>query len=269
MPRRPPQIKSTDVFYKDRVFNIEYFYRQGEKRDNCITARTGRAKENYYEACKSPALTSHTLLFFDNPGTGNSTYFEDYPLNIDDLTEISSLFIKQLGISNFILCGTSMGGLTSLLYLNHEPGKVKAYINIEGNLLPEDCMFSSKVVSYDFETFASQVFPKTISDMREKGNMGYHIIANNLQLNTNIKSYYNYCFQTVEYSSTGELLAQFKALKIPMLFIYGEENNSLSYIPELRKSGMTVKEISNSNHFIFYDNPKELYDVIGDFINEI
>ena len=95
------------------------------------------------------------------------------------------------------------------------------------------------------------------------------LLQNNLQLNTNIKSYYNYCFQTVEYSSTGELLAQFKALKIPRLFIYGEENNSLSYIPELRKSGMTVKEISNSNHFIFYDNPKELYEVIGDFINEI
>jgi hypothetical protein len=64
-------------------------------------------------------------------------------------------------------------------------------------------------------------------------------------------------------------LAQFKALKIPRLFIYREENNSLSYIPELRKSGMTVKEISNSNHFIFYDNPKELFEVIGDFINEI
>jgi len=270
MSKQPPQIKSTDVFYKDRVFNIEYFYRQGEKETIVLLHGLGGAKENYYEACKSPALTSHTLLFFDNPGTGNSTYFEDYPLNIDDLTEISSLFIRQLAISNFILCGTSMGGLTSLLYLkDHGPGNVKAYINIEGNLLPEDCMFSSKVVSYDFETFASQVFPKTISDMKENGNTGYHIIANNLQLNTNIKSYYNYSFQTVEYSSTGELLAQFKALKIPRLFIYGEENNSLSYIPELRKSGMTVKEISNSNHFIFYDNPKELYEVIGDFINEI
>ena len=74
-------------------------------------------------------------------------------------------------------------------------------------------MFSSKVVAYDFETFASQVFPKTISDMKENGNTGYHIIANNLQLNTNIKAYYDYSFQTVEYSSTGELLAQFKALQ--------------------------------------------------------
>ena len=144
MSKQPPQIKSTDVFYKDRVFNLEYFYRQGDKETIILLHGLGGAKENYYEACKSPALTSHTLLFFDNPGTGNSTYFEDYPLNIDDLTEISSLFIKQLGISNFILCGTSMGGLTSLLYLKDcGPGNVKAYINIEGNLLPEDCMKSN------------------------------------------------------------------------------------------------------------------------------
>src|SRR5687767_15276758 len=78
-----------------------------------------------------------------------------------------------------------MGGLTTLLYLKNDvQSKVKAYINIEGNLLPEDCMFSSKVVTYDFETFANEVFPKIILDMKANGNTGYHIIANNLQLTT-------------------------------------------------------------------------------------
>jgi pimeloyl-ACP methyl ester carboxylesterase len=270
MNKQPPRIETANILYKNKIFNVEYIYRQGQKETIVLLHGLGGAKENFYEACKSAALTHHTLLFFDNPGTGNSTYFEDFPLNVDDLAAISSLFIDQLGISNFILCGASMGGLTSLLYLkNYRQNKVKAYINIEGNLLAEDCMFSSKVVSHDFETFARQVFPKTILDMKANGNTGYHIIANNLQLNTNVQSYYHYSFQTVEYSVTGELLAQFIALKIPKVFIYGEENNSLSYIPVLLKNGVTVKEISNSNHFVFYDNPKELYEVIGDFINDI
>jgi hypothetical protein len=55
---------------------------------------------------------------------------------------------------------------------------------------------------------------------------------------------------------------------IPQVFIYGQENNSLSYIPELLKNSMNVKEISNSNHFVFYDNPKELYDTIGAFVSD-
>jgi pimeloyl-ACP methyl ester carboxylesterase len=269
MRKETPQIKVAEILYKDKIFNIEYFFRQGVKETIVLFHGLGGAKENYYEACKSDALADHTLIFFDNPGTGNSTYFEDLPLNVDDLAAISSLLIKQLDISNFILCGTSMGGLTTLLYLkSNEQNHVKAYINIEGNLLPEDCIFSSKVVTYSFETFAKEVFPKAILDMKAKGNTGYHIIANNLQLNTNVRSYYNYSFQTVEYSATGNLLKQFIGLKIPKIFIYGQENNSLSYIPKLRQNDVTVKEISSSNHFVFYDNPKELYEVIGDFVNE-
>lgn len=270
MKKETPQIKVAEVLYKERVFSIEYFYRQGREETIVLLHGLGGAKENYYEACKSDALAAHTLIFFDNPGTGNSTYYDDFLLNVDDLTAISSLFIRQLNIAGFILCGTSMGGLTTLLYLKNDgQDKVKAYINIEGNLLPEDCMFSGKVVTYDFDTFANKIFPETILAMKANGNTGYHIIANNLQLNTNVRSYYNYSFQTVEYSATGDLLKQFMALSIPQIFIYGHENNSLSYIPELINNGINVREISGSNHFLFYDNPKELYDVIGDFVNEI
>lgn len=270
MKKETPQIRVVEVLYKQKIFSIEYVYRQGSKETIVLLHGLGGAKENYYEACKSDALAEHTLIFFDNPGTGNSTYYEDSLLNVDDLASISSLFINQLAISNFILCGTSMGGLTTLLYLkNNGQRNVKAYINIEGNLLPEDCMFSSKVVTYDFGRFANEIFPKTILDMKDNGNTGYHIIANNLQLNTNIKSYYNYSFQTVEYSATGDLLKQFIALSIPKIFIYGQENNTLSYIPELIKNGVNVKEISDSNHFVFYDNPKELYEVIGNFVNQL
>jgi len=269
MKKITPQIKVAEVLYKEKTFSIEYFYRQGQKETIVLLHGLGGAKENYYEACKSDALAEHTLIFFDNPGTGNSTYYEIFPLNVDDLTAISSLFIEQLNVSNFILCGTSMGGLTTLLYLkNSGLSKVKAYVNIEGNLLPEDCMFSGKVVSYDFDTFNSEIFPKTILEMKAAGNTGYHVIANNLQLNTNVKSYYHYCFQTVEYSATGDLLKQFISMGIPRIFIYGAENSGLSYIPKLLSSGVTVKEISNSNHFVFYDNPKELYDVMANFIAE-
>jgi pimeloyl-ACP methyl ester carboxylesterase len=269
MKKATPQISAVSILFKEKTFNIEYFIREGHKETILFVHGLGGAKENYLEACKSDALSEHTLICFDNPGTGNSTYFDDLLLDVDDLAAITSLFIEQLKASNFILCGTSMGGLTTLLYLR-EAGrdKVKAYINIEGNLMPEDCMFSSKVVTYDYERFRNEIFPKTIEDMKSNGNTGYHIIANNLQLNTNIRSYYNYSFQTVKYSATGELLKQYIAMGIPRVFIYGQENNSRSYIPELLNNGMNVKEISNSNHFVFYDNPKELYDTIGDFIND-
>jgi pimeloyl-ACP methyl ester carboxylesterase len=188
-------------------------------------------------------------------------------LDVDDLTAITSAFIDQLLLTDFILCGTSMGGLTAMLYLFRGGiSRVKGFINIEGNLTAEDCMFSAKAVPYDYETFEREIFPQTILEMKNKGNTGYHIIANNLELNTNVKSYYHYSFQTVGYSASGELLLQYIGMKVPRIFIYGSENNSLSYIPELLKNNLHVQEIAKSNHFIFYDNPKVLYEVIGGFI---
>lgn len=265
-----PEIRNTELTYRKRIFDIEYFYRSGYKHTIVFIHGLGGAKENYWEACKSNALRDFKLICLDNPGTGNSTYYDDFALNVDDLTEITSLFIESLNLGKFILVGTSMGGLTTLLYMrNKGTGEILGYVNIEGNLLPEDCMFSSKVIEHDYKTFYDEVFPRTIREMKAKGNTGYHIIANNLQLNTNVRSYYNYSFQTVEYSSTGELLTQFMDLKIPKLFIYGDENKTLSYIPKLVASGVPVKSIPDSNHFVFYDNPKDLYDEIGSFVHTL
>jgi pimeloyl-ACP methyl ester carboxylesterase len=270
MKKKAPEIKTLQLLYKGKTFDIEYFFRLGDKETILFIHGLGGAKENYWEACKTNALADHTLIGFDNPGTGNSSYYEDFIVDVDDLTAITDAFIDHLKLSNFILCGTSMGGLTTLLYLLRGGiNKVKGYINIEGNLTAEDCMFTAKVVTHDYKTFEREIFPQTIIDMKNNGNAGFHIIANNLQLNTNIKSYYHYSFQTVKYSVTGELLRQYIDLKIPKIFIYGWENNSLSYIPELLKNNMHVKEIAQSNHFIFYDNPKELYEAIGEFVDHL
>jgi pimeloyl-ACP methyl ester carboxylesterase len=270
MTKVTPHINTVELSYKGKTFSLEYFLREGHKETILFVHGLGGAKENYWESHKTNSLAGHTLICFDNPGTGNSTYHDDLPLNVDDLAAITSLFVEHLNINNFVLCGTSMGGLTTLLYLKGSGlSKVKAYINIEGNLMPEDCMFSSKVVTHDYETFRNQIFPDTIVAMKSTGNTGYHIIANNLQLNTNVKAYFDYCFQTVQYSATGELLEQYLSMKIPRIFIYGEENNLLSYIPKLLANGLSIKEISNSNHFIFYDNPKELYIAIGDFVEAL
>ena len=270
MSVKSPQIKSIPIAYKGRTFDLEYFYREGNRETILFVHGLGGAKENFWEACKSSAMAGHTLIGFDNPGTGNSTYYDDFPLDIDDLVSITSQFVDQLKLNNFILTAASMGGLTTLLYLQRGGlNKIKAYINIEGNLMPEDCMFSSKVVAYDFDTFAREIFAKTVVDMKGKGNTGYHIIANNLQLNTNVKAYYNYSFQTVKYSSTGDLLKQYLSMNVPRIFIYGDANKNLSYLPTLIRHSMNIKSISGSDHFVFYDNPKEMYDVMGDFVNRL
>jgi len=50
------------------------------------------------------------------------------------------------------------------------------------------------------------------------------------------------------------------------LFLYGEENKGLSYLPSLRASDVRVREIASSAHFLFYDNPVETFQAVGEFV---
>ncbi|ANE52151.1 hypothetical protein SY85_18290 [Flavisolibacter tropicus] len=265
-----PQIKLIDIELRNRTYQLEYFRRPGHKGTILFVHGLGGAKENFWEATKTHLLADYELIGFDNPGTGNSTYYADEPLRVDDLAFFLDAFIKQLDLKDIILTGASMGGLITLLYFQSAGvDHVKAYVNIEGNLMPEDCMFSSKVVQHSYEHFASTVFDETIKNMKKYGNAGYYIIANNLELNTNVQSYYHYSFQTVSYSSTGKLLQQFLALEIPRLFLFGEKNQHLSYLPQLKGENLSCHMVADSDHFIFYDNPKGMYQSMANFLDEV
>lgn len=261
------EIKFIEVQYQGRRFHIEYFQRKGSMGTILFLHGLGGAKENFWWATKHKALNGHNLISFDNPGTGNSSYYPETGLNVDDLVEITSLFINRLISENFYLLGASMGGLTMLNYiLKYGHSKVKGLINIEGNLALEDCMFSGKVIKYSYEEFMSSGFHGGIQEMRQNPSCGYQTIANNIELNTDPTSYYNYSFQTVTFSSNGGLLKSFINLPLPKIFLHGDKNSHLSYIQELEHSGVLVKEISGSDHFLFYDNPADLYQTISGFI---
>jgi hypothetical protein len=53
----------------------------------------------------------------------------------------------------------------------------------------------------------------------------------------------------------------------PRLFLYGEANRTLSYLPKLRASSVEVREIPASAHFFFYDNPVDTFQAIGEFVH--
>jgi len=260
--------QTTSILYKNRKYSIPYYRRDGNQSTIMMLHGLGGAKENFWWATRHSALKNCTLIAFDNPGTGDATYYPDSPLNNDDLIEITALFIKEIIRGDFFLLGASMGGLTMLKYYEkYGNDNILGLISIEGNLTIQDCMFSSKVIAQRKEEFLSSGFIHGIAEMNKNTSVGYNIIADNIALNTDPTSYYHYSEQTVRYSETNELLEFFILVEIPKLFIHGDKNKSLSYISQLKKENVHVREISQSDHFLFYDNPMELYEVIGEFID--
>ena len=135
---------------------------------------------------------------------------------------------------------------------------------MEGNLAPEDCMFSRLVVPHAYAHFEGVVFPQIKKALSAKAGRG---IAQHLRVleKANPRAYYDYAFQTVEYSDRGNLLDRFLRLPVPKCFVYGSENRHLSYLRRLIESECTVVEIANSGHFVFHDEPNYYGAVLAAF----
>jgi pimeloyl-ACP methyl ester carboxylesterase len=178
--------------------------------------------------------------------------------------ELVESFVEELRLSRFLLVGGSMGGLVALLYAELNPDKIAGFVNVEGNLAPEDSMFSRKVIPHSYSDFEKVVFPQIKKSLSAKAGRGF---AQHLRVleKANPRAYYDYAFQTVEYSDHGNLLERFLSLPVPKCFVYGSENRHLSYLQRLLDSECSVIEIANAGHFLFYDETNNYGAALASF----
>jgi pimeloyl-ACP methyl ester carboxylesterase len=197
------------------------------------------------EVASLPELQSFRLVSADNPVRGVSPYDGNHPLNIDGVVELMEGLVTHLGLNRFRLVGGSMGGLVELLYAEQNPSKIAGFVNVEGNLAPQDCMFSRRDSPFLF-TFRKG---RVSSDQEGPGRQNRPVSARNLQVpeKANPRAYYDYSFQTVEYSDRGNLLDRFLSLPAPKCFLYGSQNCHLSYLQRLRESECGGVEVPNAN----------------------
>jgi pimeloyl-ACP methyl ester carboxylesterase len=256
------------VKWRGHSFSLPYLYRQGTGGASILFVHgLGGAKENFYWALQSPALASCTLAMFDQPGTGISQFRPDLGLDVSSLAQLTQAFADHVLPGPYWLAGASMGGLICLLLLRHGGrGRVQGFINLEGNLCAEDCMFSRRVIAHTLDTLGS-TFKQIMGELRSSRFVGDQITAHNMALNVDIRAYHAYSFETVKESDSGRLIEEFLSLRMPKLFVYGEHNRALSYLARLRGGDVQVAEIPSAAHFLFYDNPVTAYQTIAAFVD--
>lgn len=262
------QSEKLEIVYKEHPLQIDYFIRRGRSGTLIYLHGLGCSKNDFFEVINRAELQVHTLVAFDFPGCGNSPYPKDITLDIDDLVEITHLVVSALPIDDFVIIGHSMGGLVALLFVERYGERVKGFINVEGNLAPEDCFFSREVAQHSFTYFTTTAFKEIKHRLARSKNRGFQKYAETLTKSASEKAFFDCCPSLVDYSEHGNLIQRFIALKIPTLFVYGSENRTLSYLPTLKDSGCVMVEIPQSNHFPCYDNPQMYYQAIAAFLQK-
>lgn len=254
----PQTIDGVDV-------SISGMYRPGTRPAVVFLHGFGGSKEDYADVIQQSRLNDHAILAYDAPGCGASTVSDPTRVSIPFLVSTAEQVLAAKDIERLHISGHSMGGLTSLMFADANPGRVLSFTNIEGNIALEDCFLSRQIISHShpdpqafFADFQSRVWTSRYYSSA--------IYAAGLPQKVTAEVVRPIFESMVELSANGGLTDRFLGLGIPRMLVYGQQNNSLSYLETLRTEGVELAEITRSGHFPMYSNPVEMWERIVTFI---
>ena len=225
----------------------------------------GSTKEDYADLAMRDDFRDRPLIFWDAPGFGASETGDPGALSIPFLVKVALAACDALGIDRFHLSGHSMGGLTALLLAQEAPDRVLSFLNIEGNIAPEDCFLSRQIIEHPADT--PEAFAEAFADrLRHRAEYGAALYAAALPAKVAASSFEPIFRSMVDLSDNAPLMRLFTGLSCPRCFIYGAQNRHLSYLGGLPATGVEVHEIPHAGHFPMYSNPPALWSVMADFL---
>lgn len=224
----------------------------------------GSTKEDYADVIQRPELAHRPVLAYDAPGCGASAIADPQRITIPFLATLAQQVIADHSFDRFHLIGHSMGGLTALLVATRAPHMVASFMDIEGNLAPEDCFLSRQIVDHPRDTaegfFAD--FRTRVAGSRFAGSALYAAALPAKVRPAVVQPIFE---SMVHLSDTEPLLEDFLALPFPRALMYGAQNAGLSYLTRLANEGVELAEIPHSGHFPMYSNAPAMWDWISDF----
>jgi pimeloyl-ACP methyl ester carboxylesterase len=230
----------------------------------------GASKRDFLAAAAEEPLRDYTLVAFDFPGCGETPYPTDRVLRVDDLVEITDQVNASLCQSSPVLIGHSMGGLVGLLYSAKHGARLKGFVDIEGNLSPQDCFLTRPIARLSFADFlATRHLDEVKQQFATAPHQGTRLWAQELGRQGSSRAFYDYAVSMVDRSDNEDLLAMFEGLPIPKLFVYGSANNHLSHLSRLKLSDASVIEAPYSGHWPHIDNPAYFYEALSRFLGAV
>ena len=244
--------------------NVAALHRDGVLAPIVFLHGFGSTKEDYADIAQQPAFAGHPFVAYDAPGCGESQCSDLSRISIPFLLQTALQVLEHFGIERFHLVGHSMGGLTALMLAHQFPGRVLSFVDIEGNIAPEDCFLSRQIVDYpsnDPEAF----FAAFIERARHAPAYASALYSASLRHKVRAGAVRGIFQSMVDLSDNADLMGKFLGLKCPRMFMYGEQNASLSYLPHIQAEGVRLAPIADCGHFPMYSNPIAMWQQIADF----
>lgn len=241
-------------------------YRDGSGIPLVFLHGFGGTKEDYSDVIQQAALADRPVLAYDAPGCGATICDDLSAISIPFLVTVAEQVLAIKGIDRFHLVGHSMGGLTALMLADGQPDRVAGFVDIEGNIAPEDCFLSRQIVTHshhDPQDFLDDFIQRVWTSRFYGSSLYASGVAHKVRAGA-VRPIFE---SMVDLSDNGKLTDRFLSLPFPRMYMYGVQNNTLSYLPLLADHGVELAEIPACGHFPMYSNAPEMWSRISTFVN--
>lgn len=228
----------------------------------------GSTKEDFLDISLTPSLRDVPFILYDAPGSGHSTCQDPKKLSIPFLVRVAEKILDHHQVRRFHLVGHSMGGLTALKLAQKRTGDVISFVNIKGNLAPEDCFLSRQILEYPSNSPA-EFMSQFIERVRRTPQFGSALYAAALPAKVHAEAARPIFQSMVHISDNEPLLDIFEGLSCRRVFMYGEQYRSLSYLGRLSRAGIELAEIQHAGHFIMHTNPIAMWQKIAQLTTDM
>ncbi|ALL70747.1 putative hydrolase (plasmid) [Paraburkholderia caribensis MBA4] len=245
--------------------SISTIFRSGTREPILFLHGFGSTKEDYADIVRLKVFSGRPFIAYDAPGCGESMCSDLSAVDIPFLVETARAVLEHMQVQRFHVVGHSMGGLTSLMLAHEEHERVISFIDIEGNVAPEDCFLSRQIFTHaadDPHEFLAHFIERT----RQSPEFSSSLYATSLKHKVRAEAVRSIFTSMVDLSDHGDLMTRYLGLSCKKMFMFGEQNSHLSYLPQLEAAGVKLARISRSGHFLMYSNPVEMWDQIAGFI---
>ncbi len=240
------------------AMDVAAIHRGGSRTPILFLHGFGSTKEDYADIVQQPEFTGHCFVAFDAPDCGETRCTDLTKVDIAFQVRTALAMADYCGFERFHLVGHSMGGLAGLMLAHAHPERVISFVNIKGNLAPEDCFLSRQIFNYphdDVRGFLDAFIERT----RTARTYSSALYAASLRKKVQLSAVTGIFRSMVDLSDHADLLTMFIDLNMPKIFMYGEQYASLSYLPYLQRHGVTLAEIAHCGHFPMYANPRQMW----------
>ncbi|WP_233859825.1 alpha/beta fold hydrolase [Paraburkholderia sp. HD33-4] len=246
------------------ALDVSAIHREGDKAPILFLHGFGSTKEDYADIVRFREFAGHPFVAYDAPGCGETHCADLSRISIAFLMETALAVLDRVGFDRFHLVGHSMGGLTALMLAHRYPERVISFVDIEGNIAPEDCFLSRQIVEHPRDG-GQQFFRDFIERARLAPAYASALYSASLWHKVRAEAVGGIFRSMVDLSDNGDLMTKFLGLPFPRMFMYGDQNATLSYLSHIREQGVELAEIPDCGHFPMYSNPPLMWRTIAGF----